>query len=282
MDVGVVMWPIEDWPAMGRRWQEAERMGFHTAWVYDHVAWGGHTPWDDGYATLAAAAALTTSIRLGTLVTSPNFRHPVPTAAAVRTIDRISAGRLTLGIGSGGTAHTSDGDILGRDWSTRERAARFEEFVVQLDALLTRSPATLDGEYWSARGVTIAPGLVQQRPPFYLAAEGPRGMRLAAQYGEGWIVGAHNEEGPSLPALKEKLGRLAEACDAIGRDPGTLRKVVLTGFSWDPWLASVAAFQELRAEYAEAGFTDVALHWPRPGTRWDADMGVFEQIGALA
>ena len=94
MRVGTVMWPIEHWPAMARRWAEAEELGFETAWVYDHLAWRGHSPWEEAFTSLAAAAMCTTEIRLGTLVTSPNFRTPIPTAAAIRSLDRISRGRV--------------------------------------------------------------------------------------------------------------------------------------------------------------------------------------------
>lgn len=280
MNVGVVMWPVEDWPTMGERWQRAEEMGFHTAWVYDHLAWRGQRPWDDAFASLAAAAALTSRIRLGTLVTSPNFRHPVPTASVVRSVDRISQGRLTLGIGAGGADHTSDGDVLGREWSARERADRFAEWTTQLDALLTGSPVSVSGDYWAAREVTIADGLVQRRPPFFLAANGPRGMRLTARVGQGWVANPYAPDGSGFAAVRESLARLADACASEGRDSGDLAKVLLTGFTADPWLASLDAFQDLLGRYAEIGITDVALHWPRPGTPWDADPAVFEAIAA--
>ncbi len=83
----------------------------------------GATPWYDAYTTLAAAAAVTSRVRIGTLVTSPNFRHPVPTAHAVKTIDHVSGGRLTLAIGAGGTHRTSDAGVLGGD-SGRPASAR--------------------------------------------------------------------------------------------------------------------------------------------------------------
>ncbi|MEX0429523.1 LLM class flavin-dependent oxidoreductase [Nocardioides sp. DS6] len=280
VNVGVVMWPIEEWPAMGERWREAEALGFHTAWVYDHLAWRGHRPWDDAYASLAAAAALTSRIGLGTLVTSPNFRHPVPTASAVRSLDRISGGRLTLGIGAGGDGHTSDGDVLGRAWTASERADRFAEWATQLDVLLTSSPASVSGDYWTAHEVTIADGLVQERPPFYVAANGPRGMRLAARVGQGWIANPYAPDGSGLDGVRGSLGRLADVCEAEGRDPGELAKVLLTGFTAEPWLASLGAFEDLLGRYAELGITDVAIHWPRPGTPWDADCSVFEQVAA--
>ena len=59
-------------------------------------------------------------------------------------------------------------------------------------------------------------------------------------------------------------------------------KLLLTGFTDEPWLASEAAYDDLAGRYAELGITDVAIHWPRPGTEWDADMGVFEAIAGRA
>lgn len=278
MNLHVVLWPIDPWPSMAATWRRAEELGFLGGWVYDHLAWRGHTPWDDAYASLAAAAAITSRIRLGTLVTSPNFRTPVPTASAIRTIDRISGGRLTLGIGAGGTAHTSDGDVLDRDWTPRERANRFEEWVTQLDTLLTGESVSATGEYWSAREVTVSPGLVQQRPPFWIAARGPRGMRLTARLGQGWIANP-GEESP-YDDTRAQLARLEEACETAGADFRAMPKLLMTGFTDEPWLESVAAYDDLAGRYAELGITDVAIHWPRPGTQWDADMGAFEKIAA--
>ncbi|ROO84220.1 luciferase-like monooxygenase [Actinocorallia herbida] len=281
MNVGVVLWPIETWPEMGAVWRRAEELGFHTGWLYDHLAWRGHSPWDEAYTSLAAAAAVTSKIRLGTLVTSPNFRHPLPTAHAVKTLDRISNGRITLGVGAGGTAHTSDGDVLDAERSPRERADRYAEWVGQLDALLTEAPVTVRGEHWAARDVTVAPGLVQRpRPPFYIAGEGPRGLRLAVRHGQGWIANPQSPDGPALETVRARMAWLAETCEAEGRDFKSLRRLLLTGFTGDPWTRSLADFTELYEGYADAGITDVALHWPRPGTPWESDPGVFEEIAA--
>lgn len=262
---------------MGETWRHAEELGLSGAWVYDHLAWRGHTPWDDAFTSLAAAAALTSRIRLGTIVTTPNFRTPVPTAAAVRTVDRISGGRLDVGVGAGGATHQSDGDVLDRDWTPRERADRFTEFVTQLDALLTGADVDLHGDHWAARGVTISPGLVQRRPPFWVAARGPRGMRVAAAHGQGWIANPHAERDPFVDT-RDQVERLGEAFAAAGRDASAVPKLLLTGFTDEPWLASVGAYDDLAGRYAELGITDVAVHWPRPGTAWDTDPHVFEEI----
>ncbi|MER7798562.1 LLM class flavin-dependent oxidoreductase [Microbacterium sp. NPDC096154] len=282
MRVGVVMWPIEEWPAMGDRWAEAESLGFDTGWVYDHLAWRGHTPWDDAYATLAAAATRTSTMRLGTLVTSPNFRTPIPTASAIRTIDRISQGRLTIGVGAGGASRTSDGEVLGRQFTPRERADRFAEWTREVDLLLRESPASATGEHWSVQEATIAAGLVQRpRPPLWLAANGPRGLRLTAELADGWIANPPDGSDP-LADTRDRIRRLEDACTTAGREPAAMRKLLMTGFTAEPWLESADAFADLAGAYAEAGVTDLALHWPRPGTAWDAPRDVFEAIAARA
>ncbi|RAY11185.1 F420-dependent oxidoreductase [Actinomadura craniellae] len=274
------MWPTESWPAAGERWRRAEEMGFETAWVYDHVAWRGSTPWFDAYATLAAAAVVTERIRLGTLVTSANFRHPVPTAHAARTVDDISGGRLTLGIGAGGIARTSDAGILGGpEWSPRERAERFAEWTDLLDRLLRGPETTFEGVHYSAREVVTAPGCVQRpRPPFAIAATGPRGMRLAARQGALWVTtGRWQEPAAMYETVRTEIAGLEEACAAEGRDPAELRRMLLTEPA-GPGLESPAAFEDLAGRYAELGITDIAVHWPRPGTGDGPDLTALAEI----
>jgi alkanesulfonate monooxygenase SsuD/methylene tetrahydromethanopterin reductase-like flavin-dependent oxidoreductase (luciferase family) len=105
---GVLILPAEGWASQSSSWQRAEALGFDHAWTFDHLAWRSFrdSPWFGAVPTLAAAAAVTSRIRLGTLVASPNFRHPVPFARELMTLDHISAGRLPSGSGRGGAAST--------------------------------------------------------------------------------------------------------------------------------------------------------------------------------
>lgn len=282
MRVGVVLWPMDPWPRARDAWRRAEELGFDNAWVYDHVAWRGLTPWQDAYATLAAAAAVTSTIRIGTLVTSPNFRHPVPTATAVKTIDDISRGRLDLGIGAGAvTRETDAGALDGVDWSPRERAERFAEWVELLDRLLRGPRTTYHGRFYSAVDVVTEPGCVQRpRVPFAIAAAGARGIRLAARYADIWATfGTARGSGLScFGAVRSQLAVLDEACAGEGRD--VPRRLFLTGDPEEPWLASLEAFRDLAGRYAELGITDVALHWPDERTPYPSDLRVLEQIAA--
>ncbi len=81
--IGLVILPTDRWKVARRQWEWADEVGFAAAWTYDHIRWGGMPdgPWLAAVPVLAAAAVTTKRIRLGTLVASPNFRHPVPLAA---------------------------------------------------------------------------------------------------------------------------------------------------------------------------------------------------------
>src|ERR1700686_5260063 len=188
MRLGVLLLPEFPWSAARSLWERVEELGFDHAWTYDHLAWRSlrDATWFGAVPVLAAAAVVTERIRLGTLVASPNFRHPVPFARELVTLDDLSNGRLTLGIGAG--ADGRDAVMLGQDpWSRAERADRFSEFLDLLDRLLRERETTYEGEFYSALGARTYPGCVQKpRIPFAVAATGRRGMQLAATYGYTW------------------------------------------------------------------------------------------------
>lgn len=287
MRVGVLILPEHRWADAAPMWRRAEELGFAHAWTYDHISWGPlrDSAWFGAVPTLAAAALVTTSIRLGTLVASPNFRHPVPFARELITLDDLAAGRLTLGVGAGGLGW--DATILGQEpWSPEERADRFAEFVARLDQLLCGPVTTAAGRFYAADAVRSAPGCVQQpRIPFAIAATGPRGMRIAAEHGAAWVTnGDRAHEGVPLDptdgsrVVREQMQRLDEACAAVGRDPASLDRIVQTGTRLDPALGSPAMFEDAKGAYAEIGVTDLVVHWPRPADPYQGDPSILERI----
>ncbi|HVF20837.1 MAG TPA: LLM class flavin-dependent oxidoreductase [Mycobacteriales bacterium] len=287
MRVGVVILPEHRWPAGADLWQRAEAMGFDHAWTYDHLAWRSlrDSTWFGAVPTLAAAASVTTTIRLGPLVASPNLRHPVPFARELLALDDISGGRLVVGLGAGGLGW--DATVLGQDeLPASARADRFTEFVELTDRLLRAPRTTYHGHYYSAVDAPMQPGCVQQpRPPFVMAGSGPRGMRLAVAYGETWVTtGDHTGDDTPLGAaagaevVAAQLARLDDACAEAGRDPSTLGRMVLTGLRLDAGLRSVEAFRETAGRYAEVGVTDLVVHWPRAAEPFAADPATFEAI----
>ncbi|MGO1294125.1 MAG: LLM class flavin-dependent oxidoreductase, partial [Cellulosimicrobium funkei] len=190
MRVSTVILPIYPWREGRDVWRSADDLGFHAAYTYDHLSWRSFRdgPWFGAVPTLAAAAGVTERVRLGTLVSSPNFREPVTFAKDVMTLDDLSGGRVTVGLGAGTTGF--DATVLGGEpWSARERADRLRDFTILLDRLLTEPAVThVEGHYRAHEARTI-PGPVQSpRVPFAVAATGPRGLRLAARYGQAWVT----------------------------------------------------------------------------------------------
>lgn len=291
--LSTVILPVDRWhEGGGATWRRAEELGFHAAYTYDHLTWRTFRdgPWFGALPTLTAAATATSRLRLGTLVTSPNFRHPVTLAKELMSLDDISGGRVTLGIGAGGNGF--DATALGqRAWRPRERADRFGEFVPLLDRLLTDDSVTHHGTHYSAVEARNLPGCVQRpRLPFAVAATGPRGLALAARYGQGWVTTGDPklfEEGTpqqSVEAIRGQIGRLGTACAELGRDVAELDKLLLTGFTPDRGrpLESVDAFVDFAGRHRELGVTEIVLHWPIPDSDFAADQAVFEKIATEA
>ncbi|GAA3569956.1 LLM class flavin-dependent oxidoreductase [Streptomyces osmaniensis] len=291
--LSTVILPYRRWSEGGRKaWQRAEQLGFHAAYTYDHLSWRSFRdgPWFGAVPTLTAAAAVTDQLRLGTLVTSPNFRHPVTLAKELISLDDVSGGRITLGIGAGGTGF--DATTLAQEpWTPRERADRFAEFVTLLDRLLSEDSVSYQGDFYSAHEARNIPGCVQRpRLPFAVAATGPRGLRLAAQYGQAWVTTGDpkvSESGTpeqSFQAIRGQVEKLSDACAAIGRDIAGLDKVLLTGFTPERSgvLESLDAFVDFAGRHQELGFTEIVVHWPIPDSDFAADEKVFEQIAMEA
>lgn len=287
--LSTVILPVRRWSEGGRdQWVRAESLGFHTAYTYDHLSWRSFRdgPWFGAVPTLTAAAEATERLRLGTLVTSPNFRHPVTLAKELISLDDISDGRITLGIGAGGNGF--DATVLGQEpWTPGERADRFAEFVALLDELLTEGAVSREGTFYSAEEARNVPGCVQRpRLPFAVAATGPRGLRLAARHGQAWVTTGDPklfEAGTpeqSAEALRGQAERLAAACAEIGRDAGAMEKILLTGFTPErgSMLESVDAFVDFAGRHRALGFTELVIHAPIPDSDFAADESVFEKI----
>ncbi|MEV0929905.1 LLM class flavin-dependent oxidoreductase [Streptomyces phaeochromogenes] len=295
--LSTVILPYLRWHEGGRSaWQRAEQLGFHTAFTYDHLSWRTFRegPWYGAVPTLTAAAGATDRLRLGTLVTSPNFRHPVTLAKELIALDDISGGRITLGIGAGGSGFDATTLLQSGEepWTPRERADRFGEFVPLLDRLLTEDSVSHDGTFYSAREAYNIPGCVQRpRLPFAVAATGPRGLKLAAGYGQAWVTTGDPklyEAGTpeqSVQAIRGQVEKLTTACETVGRDVNELDKVLLTGFTPDRArpLESLDAFVDFAGRHIELGFTDIVIHWPVADyPDFAADEKVFEHIAMEA
>ena len=115
-----------------------------------------------------------------------------------------------------------------------------------------------------------------------MAANGPRSLRLAVEYGAGWVTTGPKVEtmGEWWTALAELGGRLDEALGKAGRDSSTLDRYLNLDSSPQFSLASVALFEEMTGRAGELGFTDLISHWPRPDGPYAGDVRVLEQVAA--
>jgi alkanesulfonate monooxygenase SsuD/methylene tetrahydromethanopterin reductase-like flavin-dependent oxidoreductase (luciferase family) len=187
--------------------------------------------------------------------------HPAMLAKLAATVDSISGGRVDVGVGAGG------GDGLYRleyDWlgipplSRAGRVSRLRESVEVTTGLFRDQRLTYHGTYYHLEDAPLVPPLVQQpRPPLYIAAQGKKAMRVAAEYTDGWISladAASASTESAQRALRERNRVLDDYCGAIGRDPGTLVRVYFAGWaSWEVLFASADAFRNFVGAYQDAG-----------------------------
>jgi probable F420-dependent oxidoreductase len=206
----------------------AERLGFHSVWMSDHFFasleryGGGAERYGtlEPIVTLGALATMTERVRLGTLVLSAGFRHPAVLAKSATAIDRLSGGRFELGLGAGW--YEQEFDAFGVPFGTLlQRFARLEETLGYLDALFGAEPARFDGERFELRDAFNRPPPIQQpRPPLLVGGKGgPRLLRLAARYADGWNAAWRW----TVQAYAVRAAAAREACERQGRDPAGFR-----------------------------------------------------------
>nr|WP_246315753.1 LLM class flavin-dependent oxidoreductase [Kineococcus aurantiacus] len=237
----------------------AEEAGVRTVFSYDHLSWRDlrDGPWYAAVPLLAAAATGTERVRLGTLVATPNYRHPVTFAHEVMTLDQLSGGRVELGVGAGTSAE--DAAVLGLPALTpRQRQDRFEEWAGLLRTLLSRRATDARGEHYAAVDARNVPGPVHGTVPLTVAAAGPRGMRFAARTGQGWVTygDAHGDPVERFTAPLARFGQVEGSA-------GVRRTALLSLDERDAY----ADYPRFAAALADAGFDEVCVHWPRSDGR---------------
>ena len=178
----------DQWAAIA---ETAERCGYEALFRSDHylsVMGDGRRGALDAWATLAALAAVTSTLRLGTLVSPATFRHPAVLAKNAVTVDQISGGRVELGIGAGWNAgeHAAFGFDLP---PMRERFDRFAEQVEIVHGLLSDGEVAFDGRYYRLAGVDAQPKPAGGHLPIVLGGRaGPRAAALAARFADEYNV----------------------------------------------------------------------------------------------
>ncbi|HEX5608528.1 MAG TPA: TIGR03560 family F420-dependent LLM class oxidoreductase [Solirubrobacterales bacterium] len=190
----------------------------------------------DAWGTIAALAAVTERLRLGTMVSPATFRHPAVLAKAAVTADHVSGGRVEVGIGAGWWER--EHELYGFDLPpTGPRLDALEEQMQIVRGHWDPGPFSFEGEHYRAHELDALPKPVQQpRPPLILGGRGgPRSLRLAARYAD-----EYNTVMSTAAQIAELRERLDRACEAEGRDPASLPLSMMTG-----WLVGADA-AELR------------------------------------
>lgn len=282
--------PAEDsargtWP----RWSEmlamvrrAEELGYDSVWIPDHliieVTRPGARPegcWE-GWSLISALAAATERIKIGTLVICTAFRNPSLLAKMADTVEEISGGRLTLGLGAGWCKR--EFDTYGYPFD--HRVGRFEEAIQIIAPLLREGRVDFDGTYYGARDCELRPrGPRPQGPPILVgsSSKGERMLRLSARYADIWNrdFDAVNPgyEPYSMEDLLASQEKVDAACVEVGRDPATLERTVgvwvdLPIAPSRGWNALTGSPEEIAAglrRYADAGYSQIQV-WLNPGT----------------
>ncbi len=254
------------WPLIREQVATAERIGCDLAVLADAMLYraedGDHTGYWESVSMAAALAAATDRIELGHSVINAPYRSAALTAKIAETIDEISSGRFFLGIGLG---NTPDYDQVGV--RADHRYSRFEETIQVIHRLLRTGTAAFEGHYQFARDAALVPrGPRPAGPPIVIAAKGPRMLRLAARYADGWNWWIWGDPDPErLRPIADELDR---ACEEVGRDPGTLARS-LDVYSLDPigrftGTEAIGGSPDESAEmllrYRDLGFDEVRLN----------------------
>jgi probable F420-dependent oxidoreductase len=276
--VGVQLPEIERpvrWPELAAMIGRIEALGFDSIWTGDHFLYHmadgtADAPWD-AWSVLAAAAAITSRVTLGPLVTPVGFYNPAVLAKKAATVDEISGGRLVLGLGAG----WNEVEFRGYGVPFDHRIARFEEAFTIIRTLLAEGQVDFEGEYFSARDCQLVPQSRPGGPPLMIGSIGERMLGITLPYVKSWNVW-HTETHNSPNGVAPLLTRVRAACEAVGREPATVEATVVVlvrmpggkgrrqgdgnlDTTPNPLQGSPEAIAEELRAYARAGVAEVQL-----------------------
>lgn len=270
------------WQSPERSWEElssgaiwADDIGFHSWWFADHFTQntGDNTivdgPVHECWSILAAVAAVTNRVRIGSLVSPTTVRHPAVLANAAATIDHISNGRLTLGLGAGWqiNEHRAYGiDLL----QARDRVDRFEEAITIVESLLSEPRTNFAGRHFTFTDAPCDPKPIQRPLPLMVGTGGPRMTAITVRHAQEWNTWGSPKE------ASRRISILDAACERAGREPRSIHRSVQALFmraasseqaekirSVAPSDRSVIGgadeFRAAIASYAEMGFDEVII-----------------------
>ncbi|MGZ0149565.1 LLM class flavin-dependent oxidoreductase [Kribbella sp. WER1] len=238
--------------------EAAEQGGLDSVWIADHFLYrdgdGQVFGMHDSWTLLSAVAAVTERVELGNMVLCASFRDPGLTAKMAATLDEVSGGRLTLGVGAGW--HDPEYEAFGLP--TDHRVGRFAEWLEIVARLVRGETLTYDGTYYSVRDANLDPA-PPHRIPILIAGHRPRMLGLIAQWADAWNTAWY---GAPSEKLEERLQTLTDALRTANRDTITRTVGIIVRDpdqpSTDPnpqaipvtdLPAAIAAYEELGVEH---------------------------------
>jgi probable F420-dependent oxidoreductase len=195
--------------------KKCEEMGIDSIWTIDRIAYDNLEP----LTILAVAAGATQTVRLGTSVLLPGIRQPALLAKTVATLDFISNGRLTLGVGFG----SRESDFSAVEVPYEARGSRAVECIQLMKRLWTEENVTHKGRFFSVQNLTVGPRPVQNPIPIFTGGSAEAALKRAGTWANGFICGSS-----AIPEFSRTWEKVAHYAQAAGRDPATIAKAGLT------------------------------------------------------
>ena len=247
------------WTALRDQWRAIEEFGFDSVWLFDHfMALYGDPdgPCLEASTLLAALARETSTIRIGVLVYGNTHRHPAVLAKEMVTVDHVSDGRLTLGIGSAWNEREHDAYSLPFP-SAGDRVAMLDESLTVMRMLFSNRRTSFEGHFYQLHDAPFAPKPLQAHLPIMVGGKRPKMLATVARHADVWNSGGTPAE------LAARGAELADRCREIGRDPAEIVWSVTLGADR---LEDGDGFTALVEQYRAVGVSEFLFDWPLGGT----------------
>jgi alkanesulfonate monooxygenase SsuD/methylene tetrahydromethanopterin reductase-like flavin-dependent oxidoreductase (luciferase family) len=241
-----------DWRTARATALEAEKLGFDSLWVSDHLIWGVDGANMEGWTTLCSLAPIT-KVRLGMGVLCNSYRYPSLLAKMASTLDVISDGRLDFGIGAGWKR--DEYEAYGIPYPRHgERVERLGEALEIFKRMWTEDAPSFEGKYYTIKNAICEPKPIQKpHPPIWIGGSKDRIMTLVAKYADVWDVPIGDPSGgggggganATAEGMLRAIRVLEQKCKEQGKDPGKIRK------SWTPWVCIARSESELKKKVEE-------------------------------
>jgi probable F420-dependent oxidoreductase len=200
--------------------KKCEAMRLHSMWTIDRIAYDNLEP----LTLLAAAAGGTQKIRIGTSVLLPGLRHPALLAKSLATLDFISNGRVTVGVGFG----SRQNDFTAVEVPFEGRGSRAVECVQLMKRLFTEDNVTHKGRFFSVKNLTLGPRPIQKPIPIFAGGSAEVALKRAGTWANGFICGSS-----AIPEFSTTWEKIAQYARAAGRNPNEIEKAGLTFMAID-------------------------------------------------